>query len=83
MVNPSRAPVLSVVPDPPPAKTSIHERYSVDAETAADFIGISRRKLDLEADKGLITRHYCDSKPLFKVDDLKAYVDNLPTERAS
>jgi hypothetical protein len=83
MVNPSRSPVLSIVPEPSPLKTSIHERYSVGAEEAALFIGISRRKLDIEADKGLIKRHYCDSKPLYKVDDLKAYVDGLPTERSS
>ncbi len=55
-------------------------KLSYSREEAADQIGISVEKLDQERRAGRICPRYSGSKPLYEYDELKRWLEALPSE---
>ena len=54
--------------------------YKLDDAAAAS--GIGRTNIDAAIKAGDLIAHYIGTKPVVLADDLKAWITNLPTERA-
>ncbi|WP_074380508.1 helix-turn-helix domain-containing protein [Mycobacteroides abscessus] len=51
-----------------------------DSDSAARMLGVSRRTLERERSAGRICCRYLGSKPLYPFEELKAWLDSLPSE---
>ncbi|MDI1289360.1 MAG: hypothetical protein PSX37_05330 [bacterium] len=59
--------------------TLVAEKLLYDREEAAVALAISGRHFDRLRAAGEIPTRWQGSKPVFHIDDLRAYVDALPT----
>lgn len=63
--------------------TSLDERISVDVKTAAELTGLSTFVIRAAYQSGDLVVGYVGAKVVIPVDNLRAWVRGLPTERAS
>ena len=59
-----------------------HERIALTADEAADMCGVSKRTITDAHDRGDLVGHWLGTKRLYSPDELRAWVEALPTERA-
>lgn len=58
-------------------------KLSYNREEAAAEIGISVDKLDLERKEGKICAKYVGNKPVYQHEELKRWLESLPSEPKS
>ncbi len=54
------------------------EPIAVDTETAARLLGISQAQVRAHMRRGDLLPRYSGTKPVFPIDELKAFVESLP-----
>jgi hypothetical protein len=52
---------------------------AVDTETAARLLGVSPSTIRAHMRRGDLIPRYSGAKPIFSIEDLRAFVDDLPS----
>ncbi len=63
-----------------PIQNVVFEPLAVDTETAARLLGLSVSTVREYLRRGDLVAHYSGAKPVFLVDELKAFLASLPNE---
>ena len=63
-----------------PIHNVVFEPLAVDTETAARLLGLSVSTVREYLRRGDLVAHYSGTKPVFLVDELKAFLGSLPNE---
>lgn len=63
-----------------PIQDVVFEPLAVDTETAARLLGLSVSTVRENVRRGDLVPHYSGTKPIFLVDELKAFLAALPNE---
>ena len=64
------------------AATVVLAPLAVDTETAARMLGVSPSTIRAYVRRGDLIPRYCGTKPIIPVEELKYFLDRLPSESA-
>lgn len=59
---------------------SLDQKYSLNIKNAAEYADVSRDVISEAIKRGDLIANYPTSRPVIKVSELEAWIDNTPTE---